>query len=152
MKDFIPHTFTSWCQDNLHKFPQEDQARDPEALLEAKRIFPVPQVVRQALIDLYCPEAIKDSVKRDPNSKACLVRLYLGRVSTPKRIFSLRNFQLHIDQMLNLNMDTLHYAKVMGEAIAVIHWQAQIDARDVEFVLGSAPTKSHFRNLQRLRN
>ncbi|GME46621.1 exodeoxyribonuclease iii xth [Neofusicoccum parvum] len=42
--------------------------------------------------------------------------------------------------MEELEMDTIELAMFMAGALAALHWQAGIDARDVEFVLGSAPT------------
>lgn len=44
-----------------------------------------------------------------------------------------------------LNLDINHFAEIMANALAVLHWEVKIDAADVEFVLGSAPTETHHR-------
>ena len=43
------------------------------------------------------------------------------------------------NDMEYLGLDTFMYAKVMAQALAILHWEAKVDANDVEFVLGSAP-------------
>jgi hypothetical protein len=35
--------------------------------------------------------------------------------------------------------EQIDYATVTADAYAVMHWKAQMDENDVEFVLGSAP-------------
>jgi hypothetical protein len=55
--------------------------------------------------------------------------------------FSLRNFCLFLDQIEDLALDPSEYAEAMADALAIMHWSAGIDANDVEFVLGSLPTK-----------
>lgn len=50
--------------------------------------------------------------------------------------FTLRNFNLHVDQMRSFNLPVEEYAKHIGEALAVIHWRANVSGYDVEFVLG----------------
>ncbi len=45
--------------------------------------------------------------------------------------------------MQELELDTQHFACLMAETLAILHWQVQIDAADVEFVLGGAPSLSH---------
>lgn len=92
-----------------------------------------------------------DDIKRSTADKVCIVRAYLGRrrfrrsdYSTrarPSRFqaVSLRNFPLYIDQMeenLNISPEHLeHYSKVMARTLAIMHWLAEVDANDVEFVL-----------------
>lgn len=53
--------------------------------------------------------------------------------------FSLRDFELHLNQMVDLRMNSQKLAQVMGYALAVIHFGARLDARGVEFVLGRPP-------------
>jgi hypothetical protein len=76
-----------------------------------------------------------------PENKDCLVRLYLGRrlKEVTRSNVALRNFPLHVNDMEHMGLDTFMYAKIMAQALAVLHWQARVDANDVEFVLGSAP-------------
>jgi hypothetical protein len=39
--------------------------------------------------------------------------------------------------MMELKLPIVDYSRAIGEALAVIHWRANIDAYDIEFVLGS---------------
>ncbi|KAH6635154.1 hypothetical protein B0J18DRAFT_39470 [Chaetomium sp. MPI-SDFR-AT-0129] len=57
--------------------------------------------------------------------------------------FSLRNFKLHLNHMIELKLDVKTLARRMGIALAVLHWAAKTDARDVEFVLGSSTNKDN---------
>ncbi|KAI9899987.1 hypothetical protein N3K66_004249 [Trichothecium roseum] len=41
--------------------------------------------------------------------------------------------------MQQLNLPVYEYARDMGEALAILHWAAHINAYDVEFVIGSEP-------------
>jgi hypothetical protein len=92
-------------------------------------------------------------VKSNPDDDSCLIRPYLGRRrrrgqegGTKSRFqrFSLRNVPLHVDQMEALGLDLNAYAETMAEALALMHWGAQIDANDVEFVLAPpAPQSKH---------
>lgn len=50
--------------------------------------------------------------------------------------FSLRNYNLCLDQMLDLDLPVNEYATNIAETLAIIHWAAHVDAYDVEFVLG----------------
>lgn len=54
----------------------------------------------------------------------------------PTPNFTLRNYNLCLDQMLELNLPVTTFAETMGEALAIIHWGANVDAYDIEFVLG----------------
>lgn len=110
--------------------------------LLSERIPPMPEIVRQRLIDDFCPKSLQDIIASDKNNNDCIIRPYLGRrrISTPSRnsrftAFSLRNFPLHADQMEQLGLDLYAYAQAMAEALAFMHWRACIDAKDVEFVL-----------------
>ncbi len=128
---------------NHSRFPETYRAAGN--LLIAERIPPLPRPVRNALIDLYFPSGLpapsKDAAKEDPRNRDCLARIYLGkrcdRNRRPSRMFTLRNFNLHLDQMEDLNLDVHALARRMADALAVMHWHAKIDADDVEFVLGS---------------
>ena len=62
---------------------------------------------------------------------------------------------MHIDQMEKLGLEVDELAAMMADALAVLHWEAKIDADDVELVLGSAPTNLYnqvpkFAELERL--
>ena len=70
------------------------------------------------------------------------MRPILGRrrFGSGKVGFSLRNFRLHIDQFDELKLDVEEYIFAMADAMAVLHCLAMVDATDVEFVIGSAPS------------
>lgn len=123
-------------------FPEQYRSRS--ALYFSERILPVPESVRFALIDKYFPEEVRSEGKASEGNKDCLVRIYLGKCRDPDRLkptrVSLRNYNLHLDQMEELGLDTKTFAATMAHALAVMHWDACIDADDVEFVLGSSPT------------
>ncbi|KAJ4354830.1 hypothetical protein N0V85_009589, partial [Neurospora sp. IMI 360204] len=79
----------------------------------------------------------------DPANSDCLVRVYLGSTNGKSggMFFSLRNLKLHPNQLTELNLDIEALASRMGIALAVMHWGARTDARDVEFMLGSSSTE-----------
>ncbi|RKU48738.1 hypothetical protein DL546_000910 [Coniochaeta pulveracea] len=116
----------------------------PTAALLTERILPLPQVVREKLIQKYCPERIRNRAMAETSSEDCLVRPYLGSVKGKSNMmfFSLRNLKLHLNQLLELGLDIEAISTSMGHSLAVMHWSAQTDARDVEFVLGSSSKKT----------
>ncbi len=112
----------------------------PCASLLSERIQPFPALIRERLVTRYCPQSPQILINESEENQDCIVRCYLGRRrrrenSSRFRAFSLRNFPLHLDQMEELKLDTLAYARAMAEALAILHWVAKIDANDVEFVL-----------------
>ncbi|KAH9904391.1 hypothetical protein F4778DRAFT_732310 [Xylariomycetidae sp. FL2044] len=119
--------------------------REPACLLISERIFPLPKLIRESLIDIFCPDSLKDEAKTSRENKSCLVRLYLG-VKRPSLIttggFTLRNFELTLDRIIHLGLDAEAFASAMAESLATLHWSAKIDAFDVEYILGSAPTEA----------
>jgi hypothetical protein len=110
--------------------------------LMAERIFPLPFPVRAAIVDAFAPKDVKRNKTEFlalAANKDCLVRLYLGRRSTRSGTFKLRNFDMTVNEMEYLRLDTAVYAESMAESLAILHWKAGVDANDVEFVLGSSP-------------
>ncbi|KAN0070504.1 Zinc finger domain containing protein [Elaphomyces granulatus] len=101
----------------------------------------LPQVTREALVDKYSPVNLRTEVKSDPSNRDCLVRLHFGKrrerpshspkFSAPRR-----------SEDIGYDVDGL--AANMANALAVMHWHVGIGANDVEFVLGSAPTRTTF--------
>lgn len=78
-------------------------------------------------------------VADNPVNQDCLVRLYLGRrreEGPPSVNFSLRNFNLHLDEMIRLKLNIHDYAYAIATTLATIHWGAHVDGYGVEFVLG----------------
>ncbi|KND86651.1 hypothetical protein TOPH_08714 [Tolypocladium ophioglossoides CBS 100239] len=112
----------------------------PTSALLTERIPPLPQATRSLLIDKYCRRRIKAKVMADHANRDCLVRVYLGSTQgkSGAMFFSLRNFKMHLNQMVDAQLDVEPMAHGMGTAMAVMHWAAKTDARDVEFVLGSS--------------
>ncbi|KAL7907087.1 zinc finger domain-containing protein [Trichoderma velutinum] len=121
----------------------KDLCHLPTSVLVTQRIAPLPERARILLIDKYCAPRIKEAALRDASNKECLVRVYLGSLEgkSERLFFSLRNFKLHLNQMIDLQLNIKMMAGRMGVAMALIHWAAETDARYVEFVLGSDPNK-----------
>ncbi|KAG7101907.1 hypothetical protein HYQ44_018485 [Verticillium longisporum] len=118
--------------------------------LVSERVFPAPLPVREALVDALLPTVIKNR-KQDflakPENKNCLIRMYLGRRHTTKiqdrtQNLKLQNFPLHVNEMEALGLDTAHFARLMANTLAIMHWGAMVDGNDVEFVLGSSPART----------
>jgi hypothetical protein len=118
---------------------------EPRDLLISQRIPSVPVAVRDTLISTYCHEQSKARSQIGLEGHVCLVRLYLGKrrlVRTrdqeqgPNGFVSLGNFKMYFDQMIDLELHVAFIAETMADALAVMHWKAQIDGRGVEFVLG----------------
>ncbi|KAH7322918.1 zinc finger protein-domain-containing protein [Stachybotrys elegans] len=133
--------------DNMPLFPKKTVTE--KFALVAERVFPVPLPVREALVDTLCPSAIKKRKQEflaQPENKSCLIRIYLGRRETTRtktnlQNLKLRNFPLHVNEMEEMDLDTKHFAEVMAQALAILHWKAGVDGNDIEFVLGSSPMR-----------
>ena len=141
---------SKFWDDNLEFFPDDPTfPRRPREILCMERVFPLPEPVRHALIDMFCNPTNSTAAKAHPANKDCLVKLLLGRKrfgsSRPggSMFFSLRNYKLHIYQVQSLQLDAEEYAKSMAGALAVLHWHTKVDAMDIEFVLGSSPTDNN---------
>ena len=139
-KYFVGMSDDIWWGENLDRFPNQD---GPSNLLATERILPLTKVIRESLIDMYCPAERRKYFKADQSNKDCLVRIYLGKRRSPVvpkfKTFQLRNFLLHLDQIEELELNASEFASGIAEALAIMHWACQLDANDVEFVLGSAP-------------
>ena len=136
----------TWWEEHRQRFPDESRVVVPRDVLCTERILPLPEKLRHAIIDRWCPKALIAKAKEEETNQDCLVRVYLGRRrlprSRPLSMFQLRNFNLCVDMILELNMaaEFKSVADNMGRALAILHWSIGTDARDVELVLGSAPT------------
>lgn len=148
---FITADDDAWWARNLGNFPD---GYSPCNVIHSERIPPMHQDTREILIERYCPKELVEEIKASDANRDSLVRPYLGRrrvVSKdfrPSRFkaFSLRNFPLHLDQMEELGIsdtDMQLYAKIMAEALAMMHWYGEIDANDVEFVLAPSSSSSN---------
>ena len=133
-----------WWKANMERFPREH--RTEGAVLLVDRILPLPQRARQALIKLYFEdsEEVQEEAMNDGENKHCLVRVYMGENETLEQqagsYDSLRNFPLRLNMIEDLELEKAELAEEMAIGLAIIHWQAQVDAMDVEFVIGSAAT------------
>ncbi|UNI22574.1 hypothetical protein JDV02_008450 [Purpureocillium takamizusanense] len=111
----------------------------PCAVLAMERISPLPLVTRFALIQRFCRPYLQELAILSRANEDCLVRPYLGSMQGNETcFFSLRNFKLHLNHMQDLDINATDIARRMGEALAIMHWSARTDARDVEFVLGGS--------------
>ncbi|KAK4442444.1 hypothetical protein QBC34DRAFT_444161 [Podospora aff. communis PSN243] len=139
------HTPTSpfWTPQTKSCFPPAVASTGfplPSAGLITGYIPPLPLAAREAIIALYCPEEKQEAVRKEEANADCLVRVYLGRKrkgDAPRPAnFGLRNYNLCLDQMVELALPVGGYAVAMGEALAEMHFGAGMDAFDVEFVFG----------------
>ena len=142
-REYIAPTSLKWWEVRGPRFPEEH--RKLRGVLISERILPLPKIVRHALIDKYCPQQYREAAIANPINRDCLVRVYLGelRNNRPYMNFNLRNFQLCLDQIPDLELSADDFASTIANTLAVIHFHAELDARDVEFVLGTAPSFSH---------
>ncbi|KAH9231472.1 hypothetical protein K456DRAFT_1915002 [Colletotrichum gloeosporioides 23] len=132
---------TAWRAAQAKKIP----SREPNDVLCAERIPPLPRIIRRSLVEVFCPKEQTAEVLENKKNDACLVRLYLGR-RRPSSLhtqgtFSLRNFELTLDKMEQLGLDAMQFVAPIAEALAVVHWKAGSDGRDIEFVLGGPPER-----------
>lgn len=151
---YIPESYSGWKTTTLLKrFPEGYTACN---ILITQRIPPFPESARHALINKYCPPSLADNIKSDVKNFDCLVRPYLGRRKLGQRqsrlrVFSLRNYPLHVDQMEDLGLAVLNYSAAIATVLAFMYWRAKIDANDVEFVLaparGTAPAQFQSKHL-----
>ncbi|KAM0554735.1 hypothetical protein ACHAPJ_006807 [Fusarium lateritium] len=136
------------CRGFLNKYDDEDWSQvlprlppDSKACnaLLSEKVQPVSDKARDLLVAKFAKGHDHDAIINDKKNEHCLIRPYLGRRKqgwgSTGRFFSLRNFPLHIDRMIELGLDVGSYTKVMAEGLAFLHWVARIDANDVEFVL-----------------
>lgn len=133
-----------WTENIIRRFPPNYRTQQP--LFLETRILPLPKTAREALIELYFEddETVQQEAKDDQENKDCLVRIYLGERESIRQqtegYTSLRNFELRLNMMENLDLDILNLAAEMAIGLAILHWEAQIDGMDTEFVLGSSAT------------
>lgn len=147
---FIPAENLTWWRENHQKFPPDYRA--PCNLIQSQRIPPFSEATRQLLIQSFCPRGLVSEISASVSNKDCLIRPYLGRRRTPRphnssrfAPFSLRNFPLHVDQMELLEISTNdmnRYTMIMAEALAMMHWVAEVDGNDIEFVLAPPGSNS----------
>ncbi|RSL58242.1 hypothetical protein CEP54_007856 [Fusarium duplospermum] len=149
----VPQIFTHiskddkwWLENRGLLLDQHDDFPVPSSALTSEHILPLAGVVRETLIEKYCPQSMQQAALESTLNRDCLARVYLGRRRSPHQPrqvnFSLRNFNLCLDQMVDLGLPISSYASAIEEALAVIHWAANVNGYDVEFVLGSEASVS----------
>ncbi|KAL8951276.1 MAG: hypothetical protein Q9222_002731 [Ikaeria aurantiellina] len=122
---------------HLAKFPPSH--RKVGAVFHADRIPPITRDRWMGIVDRYFEEDMQEEAKRNEENDDCLIRVYLGENETGTECYdSTRNFPMRLNMVEDFGEDKERLAKQMAVALAVIHWQAQVDAMDAEFVLGSA--------------
>ena len=134
-----------WSQpENVTRFPKDDQIK--AAVFHLDRILPIVKNARQALIRVFYQkdEETQRNVFNNVDNRDCLVRLYFGDDSPTTKSYdssqTLRNFPLYLDQAKMLGLNIHGYTEEMAIGLAILHWQAQIDSQDTEFVLGTSTT------------
>ncbi|KAF2137404.1 uncharacterized protein K452DRAFT_329272 [Aplosporella prunicola CBS 121167] len=109
---FVPSTDTKWWNENGQHFPYDANVSIPNNVLLMDRINPLPSIIRTRLIELYCPPKLKDEAYSTRGNYDCLIRPYLGRRQDPPlQFFSLRNYKLFLNQMEDMNIDTMEIAR-----------------------------------------
>lgn len=142
---YLPGQKQYWAA-NLKQFPMSH--REIGAAFKVDRIPSLSKSIREALIAKYFDESdeIQEEAKNDGENKHCLIRVYLGENETERQqstcYDSLFNFPMRLNMIEDLDMDQFALATEMAIALAVIHWQAQVDGMDTEFVLGSAAVET----------
>lgn len=149
---YVPKNNLQWWEENMPFFVDVHESLPlPAMALVTERILPLPKIARQALINSYCAPLLRPVVSANPTNRDCLARVYLGRRrpanAPPPPNFTLRNYNLFLDQMLDLSLPVASFAAAIGEALAIIHWRANVDAYDIEFVLGSEGDVSYTRDI-----
>lgn len=136
---------TVFWNDFTKKLPADEEMPRTGFIME--RIRPLPEEIRRALITLFfhpSEQAVALASVNKENS-ACLIRPYLGKNAQPDVEYdSLWNFELHLNQMTQLGLDTRRLVKEMAIGLSVVHWQACLDGRDIEFVLGTSDERPAF--------
>ncbi|KAJ9639730.1 hypothetical protein H2204_003523 [Knufia peltigerae] len=133
-----------WWDTNISYFPEGDRTKAAAFYLD--RILPVTKEMREAIVQTYFSpdQSTQQQVLGNINNKDCLVRLYFGQNAPASELYdssdTLRNFPLYLDRAQQLKLDMDRLAEEMALGLAILHWEAQIDTQDVEFVIGTSTT------------
>lgn len=144
---YHPANDEQFWSSNIGRFPAGHRTQQP--IFSVDHILPLPKEIRDALIDIYFDDEgdTQEEAKNDQDNKDCLIRLYLGERESVRQqcegYDTLRNFPLRLNMMEDLDLEFTGFAKEMALGLAILHWQAQIDGMDVEFVLGSSATREN---------
>ncbi|OJI86033.1 hypothetical protein ASPTUDRAFT_53332 [Aspergillus tubingensis CBS 134.48] len=122
-----------WWTKNLSLFPSQ---YSPCNAIVSDRIPPFAEQIRKLIVNRYCNPAIKTEILTSAANRDCLIRPYL-------------------DQMEDIGIPTedMHrYARMMGEALATLHWLGEVDGNDIEFVLAPPPFHEEQSNTNTITN
>ncbi|KAF4630997.1 hypothetical protein G7Y89_g7128 [Cudoniella acicularis] len=133
-----------WWTETGSKLPEsklpEARTKERTPVLISERILPLERKARDMLIDRFCKEEGIQAVRENIENEDSLLRIYLGlrhKSGQKEESFSLRNFPYSLEKIEEVGSDKFFLAEAIAEGLAILHWGAKIDARDVEFVLGS---------------
>lgn len=111
----------TWWDKNQPLLPVSDEFPTPSVALLGQRIPPLPETLRNTLVDKYCPIELQEGVRSSSTNADCLARVCLGRRRAAwaplSRNLTLRNFNLCLDQMLELGLPVSEYARAMAEVL-----------------------------------
>jgi len=146
----------AWWTNHLPLFPPWEEHLLPRDTLAMDRIPALSSEIRTGLTNQFCPATTAEAREKILGEKGAadgIARVYLGgrrRPRTerrPQSVFSLRNMNLWLDQLEELQADVAAYAETMAKTMAVMHWKVGSDARDVEFYLGDPPLRERWLRL-----
>lgn len=104
-----------------------------------ERVRPLPSSYCLQLAKIHMHKSTLPHVKNELPSIGVYIQLYL-RDEAPvghNKDATLFNRPVYLDEMSRESwMDTLKWASCMGQALAILHWEAGLDARGVKFQLG----------------
>jgi hypothetical protein len=105
---------------------------DPNSMYAMERVWPVPPPIAHVIRSKFFPDPFKN------NEQSFIARLYLDKVVLPSQFFSHNNFPLDMYRLaeLNLPFSFNQVAVDMGRLLALIHFQARLDGREIEFLMG----------------
>lgn len=88
-----PKSGKDWWELQEECFPPKYLTGSLPHVLCTERILPIRHQLREAIIDMWCPDALKSAAKAEPANQDCLVRVYLG-ASRKEQTRPLSMFQL----------------------------------------------------------
>ncbi|KAI1322899.1 hypothetical protein F5Y16DRAFT_403976 [Xylariaceae sp. FL0255] len=132
----LPAHFEYFTQAEIVRLLPASYHRDNYAY-SMERIQSFSVKARRTLLDMFPSVQLKVEDTHD-----CLIRPYLGEKLPADGAgpSNLQNVPLYLDQMIVLGLDCRLMAQEMAVGLAILHWEAKIDAIDVEFVLGASRT------------
>jgi len=124
---FVPGSATSFFEPQQNPGLVETASpvcNFPTHALVTERIPPLSAEGRRCLIGKYCAPRGVERARSDPANEDCLVRVYLGSMNgrAGGQFFSLRNFKLHLNQMVELGLGVEAIARRVGAALGVIQY------------------------------